>query len=94
MSIWGKLGREYYSWYVEDMDQLETFIIKKNINVDYYCKYTKRHFYTLSNQCLMAQDIKYINDDDYMFLSIAEPNELATRGRWIHTVQVERARIV
>jgi hypothetical protein len=35
MNIWGKLGKEYYSWYIENMDELEEFIIKHNLNVDY-----------------------------------------------------------
>jgi hypothetical protein len=35
-STWGKFGRDYYSWYVEDMVLLETFIIDHNIDVDYW----------------------------------------------------------
>jgi hypothetical protein len=92
MSIWGKLGREYYSWYVKELDLLERYMIAQNIDVDYYCKYNDRHLYTLSNQCLLEQDIEYINDED-MFLDLAAPNELATHGRWIHTIRVARARI-
>jgi hypothetical protein len=35
MNIWGKLGKEYYSWHIENINELEAFIIKHNINVDY-----------------------------------------------------------
>jgi hypothetical protein len=34
MSVWGKMGKEYYTWYIENMDELEEFIIRHDIDVD------------------------------------------------------------
>jgi hypothetical protein len=35
MNIWGKLGKEYYSWHIGNINELEEFIIEHNIDVDY-----------------------------------------------------------
>jgi hypothetical protein len=34
MNPWGKLGKEYYSWYIENINELEEFIIDNDIDVD------------------------------------------------------------
>jgi hypothetical protein len=35
MNIWGKLGKEYYTWHIENINELEEFIIEYNIDVDH-----------------------------------------------------------
>jgi hypothetical protein len=34
MNPWGKLGKEYYSWYIDNIEELESYIIHRNIDVD------------------------------------------------------------
>jgi hypothetical protein len=54
MSVWGKSGKEYYSWYIENINELEEFIIEHNIDVDYveeYCMYGfDKFWFTLKRQ--------------------------------------------
>jgi hypothetical protein len=34
MKPWGKFGKEYYSWYIQNIEELESYIIHRNIDVD------------------------------------------------------------
>jgi hypothetical protein len=58
MNIWGKMGKEYYTWYIENMDQLEEFIINNDIDVDRVVSHHsyrshRTHRYTLTRQLLL-----------------------------------------
>lgn len=88
-SAWGKLGREYYSWYVEDMDALEKFIIIRNIDVDY----RHRLFgYTSTLKYQVDQFTNYRSIDT--MLGLCEPdNGICGRCRH-HYIWVDQAMIV
>jgi hypothetical protein len=54
MNIWGKWGKEYYSWHIENIDELEAFIIEHDIDVDYveesFARAFDKHWYSLKYQ--------------------------------------------
>jgi hypothetical protein len=76
MKPWGKLGRGYYTWYVEDIDELETFIIKKNINVDYSrrqrpepARWTELNRFNLKSELAWG---RVMADDEQFYINLAE----------------------
>jgi hypothetical protein len=77
-SIWGKLGREYYSWLVEDMDELKTFIIEHNIDVDYSCRWRPEHRkyqWTELNRFNLKSELawgKQMCDPEQFYINLAE----------------------
>jgi hypothetical protein len=94
-SIWGKLGREYYSWLVEDMDELETFIIEHNIDVDYR-SHTIGSWYSLRHQLTnpLTSLTHDTNNGDTIQKWLTLHGEDQTNKFNLHNIKVERARIV
>mgnify|MGYP003674063055 CR=1 FL=1 len=78
MKPWGKLGREYYSWLVEDMQELEKRIIKYNIDVDW-----ELHWMTLSEQLVYANSGAWA-ENECSNLILAEPLGVASEGQFAH----------
>jgi hypothetical protein len=93
-NTWGKLGREYYSWYVEDMDALEKFIIIRNIDVDYR---DKSLGYTSTLKYQVHRFTDYPNRSCFaMVIDLFEPihgSRHWSRGQH-HYIWIDRARIV
>jgi hypothetical protein len=71
MKPWGKLGREYYSWLMEDTLWLEQRIIKYNIDVDW----DDKHWMTLSEQLVYANSGAWA-ENECSNLILAEPVSL------------------
>jgi hypothetical protein len=71
MSVWGKSGKEYYSWYIENIDELEEFIIEHDIDVDHVEEYHMYAFdkswYSLKHQ---ANRRSMLYSDDIMHLTL------------------------
>ena len=95
MSTWGKMGKEYYSWLVEDMQELETFIIEHNIDVD-YCNRSFGHKSTLKYQVdQFTWDEDNHSVESSMLIGLFAPISARVNGRpgQIHYIWTDRARI-
>ncbi len=59
MNPWGKFGKEYYSWHIENIQQLESYIIHRNIDVDSYDSFwpTLQHQLTGNRMLLGGDDL-------------------------------------
>jgi hypothetical protein len=72
MNPWGRCGKEYYSWHIENIDELEEFIIQYNINVDhmedFYLLGFEKFWYSLKHQ--IDRRSKHFLDDDNLHLTL------------------------
>jgi hypothetical protein len=91
MKPWGKLGREYYSWLMEDTLWLEQRIIKYNIDVDW----DDNHWMTLSEQLLLGSSGNWATNE-FSGLVLAEPVLLGVRNQFVrpHSFKVRKAVVV
>jgi hypothetical protein len=94
MNTWGKLGREYYTWYVEDMQELETFIIDHNIDVD-YCNRSLRYMSTLKYQVGRFTWDEYSHSvESSMLIGLFAPISAVQHGPGqLQYIWIDRARI-